>query len=66
MNITVNGKTNQMDDGTSIVMLLSHYNIKNPMTIVEVNETVVPKDQWESHALKEDDKIEIIQLMGGG
>ncbi|MBN2717293.1 MAG: sulfur carrier protein ThiS [Deltaproteobacteria bacterium] len=66
MNITVNGKANQVDSGTSIVMLLSQYKINSPMTIVEVNGTVIPKDEWESHAVQENDQIEIIQLMGGG
>ena len=66
MIVTVNGKKNELSEGTSIVMLLNQYNIGNPMTIVEINGCVVQKSNWESHIIHADDKIEIIQLMGGG
>lgn len=66
MKITVNGKQNEVESGTSIVMLLSQYKIHNPMTIVELNRNVVPREQWDGQALKQGDNIEIIQLMGGG
>ncbi|MBN2525029.1 MAG: sulfur carrier protein ThiS [Deltaproteobacteria bacterium] len=66
MNITVNGKPSKIEPETSIVILLNQYNIKSPMTIVEINETVVPKEQWMTHTLEDGDNVEIIQLMGGG
>lgn len=66
MNVTVNGKGATLADGTSIVMLLSQYGIKSPMTIVEVNQTVVTKEEWKEKYLSEGDNVEIIQLMGGG
>jgi sulfur carrier protein len=66
MNVNVNGKETGVPEGTSIVMLLNQFNITSPMTIVEVNREVVPKEQWESRTLQNGDNIEIIQLMGGG
>ena len=66
MNVTVNGKQTDVADDTSIVMLLSQFNITSPMTIVEVNREVVAREEWDGRNLSEGDEIEIIQLMGGG
>lgn len=66
MNVNVNGKQTDVAGGTSIVMLLSQFNITSPMTIVEVNREVVAREQWDGRTLREGDEIEIIQLMGGG
>lgn len=66
MNVNVNGKETGVPEGTSIVMLLNQFNVTSPMTIVEVNRDVVPKEQWENRTLRDGDNIEIIQLMGGG
>ena len=66
MNVTVNGKQTDVADDTSIVMLLSQFNITSPMTIVEVNREVVAREEWDGRKLSEGDNIEIIQLMGGG
>jgi sulfur carrier protein len=66
MNVNVNGKQTDVADGTSIVMLLSQFNITSPMTIVEMNREVVAREEWDGRKLSEGDEIEIIQLMGGG
>lgn len=66
MKITLNGEPQKIHSGSSIMDLLSQFNIGNPMTIIEVNEQVVPKENWSNHQIIESDQIEIIQLMGGG
>ena len=33
---------------------------------IEINHTVVPKSQYKNIIIKNDDKIEIVQFIGGG
>lgn len=65
MQVTVNGNSRQIEQ-TNVIGLLERFNIKNQMTIVEINKSVVSKDKWETTHLNDGDTIEIIQLMGGG
>ncbi|MBN2341759.1 MAG: sulfur carrier protein ThiS [Deltaproteobacteria bacterium] len=66
MNVIVNDKPTEVEHNTSIVTLLNQFNIVHPMTIVEINRTVIAKDEWHTHIVNDGDRIEIIQLMGGG
>jgi sulfur carrier protein len=66
INITINGNHEKLDKSINIKELLIIYNRKSPLTVVELNGTVVPETQFDKTTVKEDDVVEIIQLMGGG
>ena len=53
-------------DGISIDGLLEHLNIEIKYIAVEVNETIVPKSEYDTLYLKENDNVEIINAVGGG
>ena len=66
MIVTVNGKSTEIRDGGSVAELLVQLQIKRESVAVEVNLDIVPKAGYDSFSLKNGDKIEIVQFVGGG
>jgi sulfur carrier protein len=66
MNITVNGKTMDVEPGMSVDGLLALLNIKREYTAVAVNREITPKSEYATVKLCEGDKLEIVRPMGGG
>ena len=66
MIISVNKKDIEVDDNISIESMLFFLEIKTEFIAVEVNSTIVPKSEFAIHMLSENDKITIINAVGGG
>lgn len=67
MEITVNNQKRQVEEKTSIQIALNNWIGKNQKGIaVAVNETIVPKAQWDSYELQYNDKVLIIKATQGG
>ena len=64
MAITVNGK--QMELFKTVQQLLVHYRLENCIVIVEVNEDIVMKENYETTSLSHGDVVEIVHFVGGG
>ena len=66
MIISVNKKDIEVDDNITIESMLFFLKIKTEFIAVEVNSTIVPKSEFAIHMLSENDKITIINAVGGG
>ena len=66
MIISVNNKDIEVDDNITIESMLFFLGIKAKFIAVEVNSTIVPKSEFAIHMLSENDKITIINAVGGG
>ena len=66
MIISVNKKDIEVDDNITIESMLFFLEIKTEFIAVEVNSTIVPKSEFSIHMLSENDKIMIINAVGGG
>ena len=66
MIISVNKKDIEVDDNITIESMLFFLEIKTEFIAVEVNCTIVPKSEFAIHMLSENDKITIINAVGGG
>jgi len=66
MKLIVNGEPMEMDTGLTVSALLNHLKIGRERVAVEVNMEIVTKSAYETHLLQADDKIEIVQFVGGG
>jgi sulfur carrier protein len=67
MNLVVNGKETNINDGLTVSQLLVEVNIKMPqMVSVELNGRILRKSEYDQTALKENDKVEFLYFMGGG
>lgn len=67
MAIILNGKSIELpEEIQSISELLRHYNLENRIVVVEVNQEITYKEQYDSTILSDKDRIEIIHFVGGG
>ncbi|SFQ95279.1 sulfur carrier protein ThiS [Desulfoscipio geothermicus] len=66
MKIFLNGKIADFVEGSSIADLVVLKKLNSNYVIVEYNNQIVQKDSWPEIQLKNEDKIEIFQLVGGG
>jgi len=66
MKLIINGEENIVDDNKSIEQIMIDLNIIDKVMACAVNMDIVKKDQWNIFIPKEDDKIELLQFVGGG
>jgi sulfur carrier protein len=65
MQLKVNGKSEEFPGG-SILDLLNTKKIEPQMVAVEVNDSMVEREQLATTQLKEGDRLEFLFYMGGG
>ncbi len=67
MKLVVKGKETNFNEGLTVSQLLVEQNVKMPdMVSVEFNGQILRRTEFESTALKDDDKVEFLYFMGGG
>ena len=67
MNIKLNGKTYDTQNARTVDALLEELeDFQKEGVAVAVDETVVPKKQWQEFELKEGHSVEIIKAVQGG
>jgi sulfur carrier protein len=66
MIITLNGETHDVPPGTTVAELLATLEVPPKHVAVEVNLELVPRGRHAEHALRENDRLEIVTLVGGG
>ena len=65
IEIKVNGRIREIQEGTNVKQLLIILEVK-PGIVVEHNRTILSSKNWEQVELKHGDVIEIVQIVGGG
>lgn len=69
MKIQVNGEQREFAPSESpftITALVESLGMKADRVAVELNRDIVPRDRWRETALKEGDRLELVQFVGGG
>ncbi len=64
--IQLNGKKVKIQRDLSIKDLIKKYRLKENKIAIELNGTILPKDHYKNKKVKNKDKIEIVQFIGGG
>ncbi|WP_458701336.1 sulfur carrier protein ThiS [Sulfurospirillum sp. 1307] len=65
MKIIVNGKEKETNAQT-VKELLNELSIKDKVMASAVNMEVIKKEQWDTWKLKDGDKVEFLEFVGGG
>jgi thiamine biosynthesis protein ThiS len=66
MQIILNGQKREIPAGLTVEGLLQYLDIKPQRVAVEINEEIVRKATYSAKDIKEGDRIEVVQFMGGG
>jgi sulfur carrier protein len=66
MLVTVNGQSMELPEGERVTDLLARLGLEHSICAVEVNRALVPKRLHGETQLRQDDRIEVVTLVGGG
>ena len=64
--IQLNGKQLKINNNLSIRDLLKKYKLNERKIAIEINGMILPKNHYKKKKIKNRDKIEIVQFIGGG
>jgi len=64
--VTVNGADHQLPHGSTAHDLVASLGLEGRPVAVELNEQVVPRAELTGRVLNQDDRLEIVTLVGGG
>ena len=66
MKIIVNDKKIELPYNSNIEDLVIYLGYQNQRIAIEINESIIPKSNHSSFFLKDLDKVEVINAVGGG
>ena len=66
MTLIINGETKEFSDNSTLQNIITNLQIEDKVMAAAVNMTIVKKDDWNNLIPKDDDKIELLQFVGGG
>ena len=64
--IQINGKKVALKQNFSILEVLKKYKLNRKKVAIELNGKIIPQNKYNKKKLKNNDKIEIVQFIGGG
>ena len=65
MNININGEKKDFKDNISIKELINELDLGNKPIVIELNEEIILKEDYD-RKLASDDNLEVINFVGGG
>jgi sulfur carrier protein len=66
MFIHLNGEKKEVPEGSTVRTLLDHLDIKPERVAVEINDEIVRKATYGDVPVRDGDRVEVVQFMGGG
>ena len=66
IQIYINGKKKNINSNCNLIDILNEYSLINKLVAVEINQEVIPKSKYKTITINKNDKIEILELIGGG
>jgi sulfur carrier protein len=64
--IFVNGLKYQTYDSINLAQLVEYFNYKKRLFVLEYNSLIYDQKYWSKIKIKNNDKIEIVTIVGGG
>ena len=66
MTLIINGETKEFQDNLTLQNIITNLQIEDKVMAAAVNMNIVKKDDWNNFIPKDNDKIELLQFVGGG
>lgn len=66
LRVLVNGEPREVPAGSTLASLLERLGLSDRRLAVAVNREVVPRARYASRSLAADDRVEILEAVGGG
>jgi sulfur carrier protein len=66
MNVTINGESRTVEDGTTLQALLDQMEVQCEALVVQRNDDIVGRDAFTATQLADGDLLELVRFVGGG
>jgi sulfur carrier protein len=66
VKIIINGNEKEFREGVTLLDILQELQLTQKVMAAAVNMNIVKQDEWKSFLLKEGDKLELLDFVGGG
>jgi thiamine biosynthesis protein ThiS len=66
MTVVLNGEERRCSEGWTLADLVTDLELRGRRIAVEMNRTIIPRDEYATHSLQPGDEIEIVHFVGGG
>ena len=64
--VTINGERQELEEGTTVAHVLEARKIRPEVVSVELNNTILERNQYPATVLQDGDALEFLFFMGGG
>lgn len=65
-NFFLNGERYTTNDQITLFELVNYFNYNSYLLVLEYNNSICDKKNWERISIQNNDKIEIVTIVGGG
>lgn len=62
----LNGQEYQSSDNFTISEFINYFDYNSSLLVLEYNNFICPKEKWNRIIIQNNDKIEIVTIVGGG
>ncbi len=66
MQLIINGEEKRFEEGISLQEIITTLKIEDKVMAAAVNMDIVKKENWKDYRPVNDDKLELLQFVGGG
>ncbi|MEO1937694.1 MAG: sulfur carrier protein ThiS [Sulfurimonas sp.] len=66
MKIVVNGHEKEFRQDSTLLDILKELSLEEKVMAAAVNMNIVKQDEWKSYVVKDGDKLELLDFVGGG
>lgn len=66
MILLINGEEKTFEEGLSLQDIIKDLQVEDKVMAAAVNMEIVKKDDWQNYRPVNDDKLELLQFVGGG
>jgi len=65
-NFLLNGDKYYIEDKITLLQLLQYFNYNTSLLVLEYNNSICHNKHWNKTYIQDNDKIEIVTIVGGG
>jgi sulfur carrier protein len=66
INIIINGENKNIKKNSTLQQIIIDLKIEDKVMAAAINMDIIKKDNWATFIPKENDKLELLQFVGGG
>lgn len=66
IEVVINGDVREVPPQTTLQALVLLLDLKEDRVAVELNRSIVKRDRWPDTLLRDHDRLEVVQFVGGG